>query len=304
MASTSTPHAKVHPQLAAACIKTHQEVAYRAWTYLRAMDANGQSRATFDETLAILSQTMTRQQAYKVLRNPIFFARVGNYVEMRGLDRVCNALGTRPGRGVFIPLASLENQLIFNSFCLSARFSGAGHSKRLVAQGTLARHYGRTPKTLRRWCRIAGIHVERNVHQSERPRTLDAEMREAGWFLGQGTETRTLEGQLVTKSTTVLYRRLPNSYQSDLPEAPKGNIRKIKVQPRSKPVYQTNCRRAKIQMVHLDYSDVQAFRKGKLEKLKRAPDGDVIYAAVGNKQSKFGRVWSAHMSLMGGAPVL
>jgi hypothetical protein len=84
--------------------------------------------------------------------------------------------------------------------------------ERTIANGTLARLTGRTRQTMIRWHKRVGTRSHENMMLSERKitDTVDPELSERGYR------------RILVKGEWRLAKQMPNTYQSDIPIAPRG----------------------------------------------------------------------------------
>lgn len=294
---------KVHQRLASRILRERRDIPYRLWCALRAHDSAGRGLFFMADVFRLaVGHVMTREQIYGAIKDDLFFVRDGDVLKLRSLVSVAEALGVKPRQPALVPLAALSSAKRFRAHCVAASFAGEGQGDKLIALGTIASRYGRTRKTIRCWLRLAGVKIIEHVMESEQtPRQPDKEMVSRGWFLGRKVVTELKDGKEVRAWKQVLYRRMMNSYQSSLEMGRQGRSRRVRLDT-DKPGF--SLRRSRGIVKHIKVKHANKAYRDKVDALTEQPDGNTLYAHVGEKRSRYGKAWEAHVSLDGRARVL
>lgn len=133
-------------------------------------------------------------------------------ISYRSLQQVSKILRVAPRKTVRIPLSAFSGMAKMRAHFYASLFAGKTNP---ISRETIAKTWGIPKSTQRRYERLAGIKVQRNIARTEiDPRD--------GWQVGQGAFIYNHKGKWYWCCD------LPNSYQTDLVVAQPGMIRRVR----------------------------------------------------------------------------
>ena len=158
-------HLRTYIDLNAHVIAEGLDGPYRLWLLARALDPDGQGVVGMDALLmAMQSFDLNRLHLRRVKLHPkanSFFSFHKAKISYRSLEAVCLALGTTPGRSIYIPTASISSTESFRATLYAAWI--AGHDRLHISRDKLTSLFKTSQDTLRRWEKLAAIEVTYNV---------------------------------------------------------------------------------------------------------------------------------------------
>jgi len=163
---------KIFPELAAAARRRGHMVEFRAWTLLRACNADGSGILFQAQAIATLRKHLGWGEAHatRVLRRGggkwwhrcTAKYRGGKMLRLISVGKVAIRLETVPGRAALVPLAKLGGHKMFAAACYAAWMAVGKRSSRTISRETLGIVWAATTPTQRDWEREAGIRVREN----------------------------------------------------------------------------------------------------------------------------------------------
>ncbi len=220
-------HVKSYPEIAEAAMHDRLDLLYRIWILVRYLDPIGRGRVAIKDLRHFVKHQhlfSLRTLERAIAKDCIFYHRFQGYLETHSFRKVAAALGVEVRlRPVWIPLDDFSSIGKLRAALLASRFA---HKPQTVAHATLAKETGRSTRTVGRYTNSEHIAKTPNVMQSDRdPNTvLTPEEHQEGWF-----HTR-------RAGKTVLAKRMPNTYQTDLEPAAYGQVKQQRLSPLSAPM--------------------------------------------------------------------
>lgn len=236
---------KVYPSLAAAFVNPDHGVAAVARVYclLLAYDVAGSGRLDLDDVRALLTGRDSTWHicGWRRLRQILndgegtFWDRHGDgaAVWLRSARRIAAGLNVSrlSGRPVAVPVEQLlagmgDTRAAF----MACWLAGRRHPENPIGRATIADVTGIVPRSQRRYTKRAGVTVARNISVSDEPYTLAGAQDEA-WKHGRATFAFVdYHGRRGPRGGRYNAYQMPNAYQCDLEQLPKGRTRKINQQ--------------------------------------------------------------------------
>lgn len=215
---------KTYPDVSQEAMRNKKAKELRVWYLLRRLDEQGGGRV--DRTVAqeALSEVMSYETLRRVVNSgkglfwEIVTCKDGRrLIELRGLEKVCVALGVRGLRRypVIIPIEACLNIVEFKAAAFASWFTTEGSNP--ISRKTLKNLFDIASSTQVRYTEKAD--VETIKHQSPTGLIISeyvpSDMRKEGYF------SQLIDGQ------TVLCKKLPNSYFANMQRALSGRTRKV-----------------------------------------------------------------------------
>lgn len=190
------------------------------WYLMRHLDSMGSGRVLEGNLKAFVRQE--RLMSQEILRRRLVEGEgqfwitktVGEkeVISYRSLQRVLEILRVAPSKVVRIPLSAFSRLAKMRAHFYASLFAEKTNP---ISRETIAKTWGMPKSTQRRYERLAGIKVQRNIARTEiDPRN--------GWQVGQGAFI------YHHKRRWYWCCDLPNSYQTDLVVAQPGMIRRVR----------------------------------------------------------------------------
>jgi len=219
---------KTYPDLNMVALKQGKHKELRLWYLLHALDEKGGGRVMKDAAQKALEGIMS----YEVFRTTLLdgqgdFWEVrrrkeskggGELIELRGLPKVAMALEVARLRKdpVLIPLDAFPKMDEFRAFLFGSFFTHSeGKEPNPISRETLKQLSGLSVPTQVKYDKTAGTEVTKNVGVVGPSGGIPpSDMQAEGYYITE------VDGQLQ------LCKRMPNSYSSDLPRAPRGRMKK------------------------------------------------------------------------------
>lgn len=222
---------KVYPDVGAACIKERLDLPYRLWLLLRPAHG-GRGRITLEDAYNLT--VGTRRQTRQWLRQGTgaFWTRnaKGEY-HLEGLESVAKALNTPPEKqACYVPLRDVEDVGRFRATMYAAWFVNPV----TISQARLSKIFGRKPKTLQRWAKLAGLEVGHNLAWTHLPDEADLQEKaakvRAGYYWTEQwdgrPDKRRKRGDKPDEMVALVWTQ-PNTYRAPLFErAPKTRLQR------------------------------------------------------------------------------
>jgi len=190
------------------------------WYLMRHLDSIGRGRVLRSQLKGFVEQERLASQ--EILRRRLLEGEgqfwttkmVGEkqVISYRSLQRCSELLGVAPSSAVRIPLSAFSGLAKMRAFLYASLFAGR---KNPIARETIAELWGIPKTTQRRYEKLAGIEVRRNVARKEiDPRD--------GWQVGEGAFVYHYRGKWYWCCD------LPNSYETNLAVQSPGMIRRVR----------------------------------------------------------------------------
>ena len=215
---------KSYPQLSLEVMRRRLESQYRVWLIARHLDRRGRGYIPVKmlRRFVVRHRLCTRKTLQRALDGPsIFWTGYYHALYLVGVCKVADALDVELShRPVFLPLAAFSSIHQLRSVFVASYFAA---KPRTIAIDTLAALTGRTRRSVSRYLESGHITKTSNFMRSVREPgpTLDPALAEQGYFRAN------------IRAQTVLVKRMPNTYESDLDTAPRGITRKQSTRPSS-----------------------------------------------------------------------
>lgn len=224
--SDDTCVVKSYPEISLEVMRLRLEPQYRVWLLCRFLDPGGRGAVR----MRFLRQFVSSQRLFSLrtlehaLAEPsVFYHRFRGYIETHSLLKVADALDVElRDRPTWIPLADFSSMFRLRQAFVASYFA---HKPRTVAIDTLAMLTGRSRSSVSRYLDSHHIVKTPNVMISQRdPHTdLTPEMAQEGYFHSR------------VAGKTVLVKRMPNTYTTDLEPAAFGQVKQQRRIPLSTP---------------------------------------------------------------------
>lgn len=215
---------KTYPDLNLAALKLRKHKQLRVWYLLRALDERGCGGAAWKEAQKALESIM-RYESFRTL----VLSGCGMFWDLRtrksgekaivfrSLARVTLALGIKElvDRPIYVPFEAFKRLRDFKAYIYKTCFDG----KRPLSRQTIERETGLSKPTQVTYGKVAKVKTTRNVcflgPATEEP---TKEQKEAGYFV------------TISEGSLQMCKRMPNTYSCDLPQAPRGSMRRANSQ--------------------------------------------------------------------------
>ncbi len=207
---------KSYPEISLEVMRRRLEPQYRVWLLCRYLDQVGRGAVRIQHLL----QFLTRKRLFslralgRALAEPsVFYHESQGYLELHAMQKVAYALDVEVrDRPTLLPLDAFTSMLKLRQALVASRFA---HKPRTIAIDTLVMLTGRSRRTVSRYLSSDLIVKTPNVVNSQRDPTLDLtpEMAQEGYFHGR------------VAGKTVLLKRMPNTYATDLEPAAFGQVK-------------------------------------------------------------------------------
>lgn len=224
--SDDTCVVKSYPEISLEVMRRRLEPQYRIWLLARYLDPGGRGCVT----ISFLRQFVRRQRLFglrvlerAIARRCIFYHQFRGYLETHSMLKVAAALDVElRDRPTWIPLSAFTSMLELRQAFVASHFA---HKPRTVAIDTLAMLTGRSRRSVSRYLDSDHVVKTPNVMISQRdPHTdLTPEMAQEGYFHSW------------VAGKTVLVKRMPNTYETDLEPAAYGQVKQQRLSPLSTP---------------------------------------------------------------------
>lgn len=222
--------AKVHVEVALACLRQRRSRQYRVWVLARLADREGSGRLAVADLREALERWRIRGTSPGTLRrllkagDGLFWTRYVKgepWLALSGIAAVCSALGVAKLRAapVLVPIARCATLAEFRGAIVESRQAGSdadGTWSAPISRRVMADVTGYCERTLRNWQAAPGSSLERRSNGVLTSFEWRPDMK-----LPPGHVVDRVAGNLV------VLRRLPNSYRSGLQRAPRGMIRRV-----------------------------------------------------------------------------
>lgn len=224
-------HLKVYPDLGAEVLRQRLDLPYRLWLILRQDQPDGQGWVTPDDCYRLSVGTRRQTRTWLKAGQGRFWDRdhKGRFW-LASLEDVGRVLGVLPERqGAYIPLADVENLGRFRAMVYAAWCN----TPTTISQAKLSKLFGRKPKTLQRWAKLAGLEVGHNLAWTHLPDEADltdkaAEVKAQYYWTEQWNGPpgqRRKRGDKPNEMVALVWT-LPNTYRASLPRAPKTRLQR------------------------------------------------------------------------------
>lgn len=217
---------KSYPEISLEVMRRRLEPQYRVWLLARHLDPGGRGCVTVGQLHRFVSRHHLcgpRVLQRALAHESVFFTRHHDDLWLRGLLKVARSLEVElHDRPTWIPLDDLSSMQRFRQALVASYFA---HKPRTVAIDTLAALTGRSRRSVARYLSSEHVVKTPNVMYSRRdPNTpLTPEMAQEGYF-----HSRLAGG-------TILVKRLPNTYETDLEPAAYGKVKQQRLSACSTP---------------------------------------------------------------------
>lgn len=215
---------KSYPEMSLEVMRRRLESQYKVWLVGRHLDRRGQGYVGLRVLRKFVSDhhLCTRKTLRRALAGPsIFWRSYRGGLYLAAVNKVADALEVELREcPVLLPLAAFASMHDLRSAFVASYFAG---KPRTIAIDTLAELTGRTRRSVSRYLRSGHITKTANFMRSVREPgpTLDPALAGQGYFRAN------------VRAQTVLVKRMPNTYASDLETAPRGITRKQRSRPSS-----------------------------------------------------------------------
>ena len=217
----SEEYIKTYPELSLAAIRRKKDKLIRVWYLMRHIDKEGSARVLKNDLRAFVKEQeiISQETLRKTLLNGdnqlwnIKRTKKGITYRYRSLEKAAIFLNAVPTRAVMIPLSAFSKLGRMRAQFYSSLFITITNP---IARATICRVWGIKKTTQRRYQKVAGVKVIRNIAKEE----IDPE---EGWG-------ETKEGSFVyyENGKWLLIQDLPNSYRSNLKRAPRGMVTRVR----------------------------------------------------------------------------
>jgi len=154
------PTLKVYPDLGAACLRERLDLSYRLWLLLRQEQPDGRGWLTEDHVFSLSCGSRRETRRWLRAGLGIFWHWYENRLHLHGLENVSEALGVSPEKhAARVPMAQVEKLQAFRAAIYAAWFI----KPVTISQAKLAKIFGRKPRTLQRWAKLAGLETGQNL---------------------------------------------------------------------------------------------------------------------------------------------
>jgi len=217
---------KSYPEISLEVMRRRREPQYRVWLVCRYLDPRGRGRVLIQDLRQFVSDhsLFSRRVLNRALGMPtIFYHQFQGYIETHSLLKVADALDVElRDRPTWIPLADFTSMFRLRQALVASHFA---HKPRTIAIDTLSMLTGRSRRTVSRYLESDHIVKTPNVMESERDLHTDLtpEMAQEGYFHSR------------VAGKTVLVKRMPNTYATDLEPAAFGQVKQQRRIPLSHP---------------------------------------------------------------------
>ncbi|MCK4299406.1 MAG: hypothetical protein KAX80_07730 [Planctomycetes bacterium] len=226
MAMTDSGLVKSYPEISLEAMRRRLEPQYRVWLLARHLDRPGRGGVLIQSLRELVSDHSlysVRVLERAIAKPSVFYERGPGHVWLHSLHKVAEALDVDlRDRPTWIPLADFASMFRLRQALVASYFA---HKPRTVAIDTLAMLTGRSRRTVSRYLESEHIVKTPNVMSSRRdPHTdLTPEMAQEGYFHSR------------VAGKTVLVKRMPNTYTTDLEPAAYGQVKQQRLSPLSHP---------------------------------------------------------------------
>ena len=198
----------------------------RVWLLCRYLDPAGRGRVSIQRLREFVREKRLfslRTLEHALAEPSVFYHRFRGYIETHSLLKVADALDVElRDRPAWIPLADFASMFRLRQAFVASHFA---HKPRTIAIDTLAMLTGRSRRSVSRYLESDHIVKTPNVMISQRDPSLDLtpEMAQEGYFHSR------------VAGKTVLVKRMPNTYTTDLEPAAFGQVKQQRRIPLSHP---------------------------------------------------------------------
>ena len=213
---------KTYPELNLAVMRRRLEDQYRFWLLARHLGRQGGHHIPIKRLRTFVTDHIlcSRKTLFRALDRPsIFWIKYGRTLKLRGVLKIADDLDVEfRSLPVMLPLTCFFSLQDLRGAFVASYLSG---KPRTIAIETLAMLTGRSRRSLIRYLQSSHIKKTLNVMTCRRDPILDLtpEMAKEGYFHGR------------VAGKTVLLKRMPNTYETDLETAPRGITRWQKRRP-------------------------------------------------------------------------
>jgi hypothetical protein len=163
-------HLKIYPDLAAEALRQKLDLPYRLWLLLRQEQPDGRGLLDLDDVYRLSVGSRRQTRTWLAGGMGTFWTRAGDRYRLNGLKVVSKIMDTPPDRnGAYIPMADVEDLGRFRAMMYATWFTRPV----TISQAKLAKIFGRKPKTLQRWAKLAGLEVGPNLAWTPLPDEVD-----------------------------------------------------------------------------------------------------------------------------------
>lgn len=214
--------AKSYPELNLEVMRRRMEVQYRVWLLARELDRHGRGCVSIGALRKFMRHhgICTRKTLYRALEGPsTFWRRNRDRLWLTSVRKAAASLevGLR-SEPVLLPLTAFYSMQALRCAFVASFMAG---KPKTIAIATMMSLTGRSRRIVQGYLNSQHITKTPNAMSSVRKPTphLDPGLAEQGYF-----HTR-------VGHRTVLVKRMPNTYESDLEQAPRGITRKKQRKP-------------------------------------------------------------------------
>lgn len=199
----------------------------RLYYLLRAIDTQGRGKVSLDHARPVITEItgMTRRNLRGIFQqaNGLVLDIIDDHIFIYSPARVSIALGAGPlrGRPVYVPLADLCGGIQQVRAALYATYHAGRRKANPIPRGNVRALTGVPERTQIRYDKVAKVKVRYNIGTANEEPTQENYQRRA-WEQGRAA----FKLFDIKQMKTVIAWRLPNSYDADYEQAPKGRQRK------------------------------------------------------------------------------
>jgi len=223
---TDSDVVKSYPEISLEVMRRRLEPQYRVWLLARHLDRSGRGCVSIKYLRHFVSSQRLfglRALERAIFQDCIFFHRHRVNLWIHSMHKVARALDVElRDRPTLLPLVAFTSMLRLRQAFVASRFA---HKPRTIAIATLVMLTGRSRRTVSRYLQSEHIVKTPNAMICRRDPSLDLtpEMAQEGYFHGR------------VAGKTVLLKRMPNTYETDLEPAAFGRVKSQRLSPLSTP---------------------------------------------------------------------
>jgi len=217
-------HTNHHGDIALAAMRADQACHYQLWLCLRLLDALGGGRLALSDVKDHLTRKSSPAFMYRWPRlrqlltegNGRFWLYDRDHIWLRSTVRLAISLGVTRLNGRFMAIAKEDicgRTAVFRAHCYAAWLSQHTNP---FSQTTTERLTGISPRTQRRYCRLANITVQQNIAVGPPARSADSQ--DVAWQHGNVFEFCDFQGQQGPPFRRYLAWHLPANYAVSAPQ--------------------------------------------------------------------------------------
>jgi len=217
---------KACSEISLEAMRRRLESQYRLWLLCRYLDRPGRGAVRIRRLRQFVSQHRLfslRTLEHALAQPSVFYETASGYVDLVSLLKVAAALDVElRDRPTWIPLQAFTSMLKLRQAFMASRYA---HEPRTESIDFLTKETGRSRRTVSRYLKSEHIVKTPNVMITQRDPSLDLtpEMAQEGYFHSR------------VAGKTVLVKRMPNTYTTDLEPAAFGQVKQQRLSPLSHP---------------------------------------------------------------------